>query len=237
MPRATSALCTLLVNNDSHFRLKFKSTHYLCIYRCINWSKNKTPEFTVLGHLSNQSKSYCNNKTQIHSHSLESGLPVLGESLCPSRGEFPILKFITNCCLHKPTTVQNSNESIGDKLICACVRSVSLSLSELLTCARQAAFQGIPQSTWESDSLLYFSQLEDPLFTCWDFKKQYLFENLSESGSSWNWNFFVRWEHRLSLRFLRTSLQKNFYLPQSLDYALNFLTCGTLETSRAIFHD
>lgn len=154
MPRATSALCTLC----SHFRLKFKSTHYLCIYRYINWSKNKTPEFTVLGHLSNQSKSYCNNKTRIHSHSLESGLPVWGESLHPSRGEFPLLKFITDCSLHKPTTVQNPKEPIGDKLICASVRSVSLSLSELLTCARWAAFQGIPQSTWESNSLLYFLQ-------------------------------------------------------------------------------
>lgn len=50
-------------------------------------------------------------------------------------------------------------------------------------------------------------------------------------------HFSVRWEHRLNFRFLSTSLQKDSFQAKSLDCALDFLTGGTPETSRAMFHD
>lgn len=83
--------------------------------------------------------------------------------LASSRGEFLLLKFITNCGLHKPTPVQNPNEPMDGMFTGAGGRSISLSRSELLAWARQAAFQGIHQSPRENNSLRHLLQAESDM--------------------------------------------------------------------------
>ena len=49
--------------------------------------------------------------------------------------------------------------------------------------------------------------------------------------------FYVRGGHRLNFRFWSTSFQQNSFWVKSLAWVLVFLTWGTPETSKAMFHD
>lgn len=162
MPRASSVSHTMLYTPVKCFKSQTESLStsiYLCIYRYINQSKKSDP-LTYSSETSCQAEQSCdcNNKTWVLSHSLESELLVLDEHLLSSRGEFSLCEFITKWGLHKPTTVQNPNELMGDKLICPDVRNISLGSSKSLVCARASHFRAFTQSIWDSSPLLFLLQ-------------------------------------------------------------------------------
>lgn len=133
----------------SYSSFEFKSAFvnfYACIYKCIYWRKNKTSNGFQKPHQSEQIYG-CNHKTWVYFHLLVRKLPILEQPLIPGTLELLVfmscIQYIAHWRLHKPNSLQNSNEQMGNKLICVDLMSISASLSGFLLCAWQAAFEAI----------------------------------------------------------------------------------------------